>query len=225
MWDIVVFKAWNITVAAQFRVFPSLLKSTLSQNANLHFFLSLSARINPVDSIVPMSRNAESVWDRLEVRPPGSGGHWSARIRHLLPPEGRSRFPIQRDWAYSILQVSLLLLPLDSVIFFWIYRGQSTIIHKLDSYKDHCLQGKRKQVISVATYQMRSWNNLYCRNPDSKQSRKLFESATCANEAASGYRECSNQFAIRLERIKNQSNSSHSIVVANMCWLVLIAGK
>lgn len=73
-------------------------------------------------------------------------------------------------------------------------KEQYSLVSQLDAYKNQCLKGRPKQLVSIVIYSIRALGVTYCRNPNSRKSKDLIGSASCANHATKDYLTCNNNY-------------------------------
>lgn len=95
-------------------------------------------------------------------------------------------------------------------------RSTMELVGKLEDYKDKCLKGQTKQVVSVAIYSIKNLFNQYCKNRNAKRTKDLVASAKCANAASQGYLKCNNDYTELLMAVTSSKDSKQKL--AQLCW-------
>lgn len=91
-------------------------------------------------------------------------------------------------------------------------KEQLNMIARLEDYKSSCLKDRSKQTVAIIIYSMKNVVGTYCRNPNSKRTTELINSASCANEATTEYARCNSEYIDLLLAVENSKDAKQQLV-------------
>lgn len=96
------------------------------------------------------------------------------------------------------------------------FRLQLAGLAKTESYKEQCIKGTRKQVLSIAIYTLRTFINSLCKKPGSRKTQELLRAVPCIKAGSPEFNKCNVRYIDALDYVAT-SGKEFKAQMATVC--------